>query len=241
MKMPNKKIQLWIFATSLILTTLVLAVNFTEACRLQEILLDEKPQTEWSGKYNLKPNRAMLSQSVNELTDSLLARSNVHKVDISYSWPGCLDITTNKFEPACFILDIATGRLVGCDRTSRIVSLDKVEFDWERPILTGIKAGRLYSFSSDVRVQIIIDQLEELRESNIDLYRLVEEIDLSDHRFLSVRLVGWDCKLKVPVLSLASEVERGVGFVEAYTPDLEGVRAMDMRYDGTIICSRRNR
>lgn len=237
MRMPGRRIQLAVLAGAVIGLTMMAVVNLSEACRLKTVVLNDQSLKDWHEQLGLLPDHALLSQPAAKAASKLLSRQEVFKVDIGYAWPDRLEIATNRFTPVVCLLDRSTGRLFGCDKNARIVSLDPTVLDWERPVITGLEAGLLHSFCSDARVGILIDKLKTLRDEKLDLYRLVEEIDLSNKHQVIVSLAGLPYRLKMTADRLLDGIDRSVEFVTSFDADLEKVRLLDVRFDDMIICS----
>lgn len=237
MRMPGRRTQLAVIAGAVIGVAMLSIVNLSEACRLKAVVLNDRSLEDWSEQLGLRPDRALLSQPTARAASSLLSRSDVFKVDIEYVWPDRLEIATNRFTPLVCLLDQSTGRLFGCDKNARIVALDPPVADWERPVITGLESGPLHSLCSDARVRILIDQLETLRDEKLDLYRLIEEIDLSDRYHIVVSLAGLPYRLKMFADQLLDGIDGSVEFVTSFDADMEGVRLLDVRFDDMVICS----
>ena len=234
---PFSKRTVLIMVTGVIMSAaLLIGVNYTDACRLEQVTINDKPVEGWRTKLVLKDGRSVLRQPADSLADLMMRASNVFKVDISYELPDRIDIRTNNFEPVCFVVDAASGKMFGLTDEARVVSLENSEFNWEHPVLTSVLAGPLYDFCQDVRVSVIVDHLEWLRDDNIVLYRLIDEIDFGYDTFVQVALTGLPYRLKVRAESFHEQMQEFVEFVSRFDPDLSDVRVIDMRFDNMIIC-----
>ena len=85
---------------------------------------------------------------------------------------------------------------------------------------------------------MIVTQLQKLKKDKPDLYRLIEEIDFGNQRFLKVAIDGLSYRLKLKAETFYSELDKFVEFVSRFNPDLEGVNLLDLRYEGMIITSK---
>ncbi len=233
----SKKITTLLILTTLVGMALLIGVNYTDACRLSEVTLNHTPIEKWDDGLGLKSDAPIVRQPIDNLAATLIEASDVFKVDIFYRLPSRIDVRTNNFEPVCFLLDAGSGRLFGLTEQARVVLLDNCDVDWEHPIITSVMAGQVFGLCSDARVGVIVEQLEWLRRDNIDLYRLIDEIDLGYESYVQVALSGLPYRLKVRAENFHKEMNEFVTFVGRFAPDLDGVTSIDMRFDAMIICA----
>lgn len=220
---------------------LVTVVNFTDACHLQGAILDGRVVEKWASQFDLDEDKPIIYQPIDSLAQALLSREGIFKVDISYRLPHELDIRTNAFKPVCFVIGRNTGKLFGLNREGRLIRLDGIKPDWERPVLTGLETGDLYSTCPDTRVSVAINELEKLHRDRIDLYRLINEVDFSDRGHLRLTISGLPFSLKLRAQKLADDMERFIDFALFYDADLENTKCLDLRYDDMIICAKGGR
>lgn len=231
------KVNLILAVTVMLGTTLLILVHSTDVCRLEAVTLNGERIDDWSNRYGLRQDNSLFRQPLDSLAEDLISEPQILKVDISYSLPHRVDVRTNDFEPVCFLLDASTGKLFGLDRKARTIPLERIDIDWEHPVLTSVNARKLFSYCDDVRANVVVRQLEQLRRENIDLYRLIDEIDFADRGFLKVAISGLPYRLKVRAEYFLKDVDKFVEFVSRFAPDLEGVTMLDTRCDGMIICA----
>jgi len=233
----SKKTMLLLLCVATMGLALLITTNYTDACRLEEVTLNRQAVDEWDARLGLCPQKSIMRQPLDSLAQQLLASKNVFKVDISYHLPDKIDIMLNDFEAVCFLVDASSGELYGLTDRARVVELENGRVNWEHPVLTSVKAGAVYRQCPDARVAVIVEQLEQLREENIDLYRLIDEVDFAYENFVQVSLSGLPYRLKVRTENFCREMMQFVEFVSRFVPDLTGVNAIDMRFDGMIICA----
>jgi hypothetical protein len=220
----------------LFLGALVFALdNFTAVAHLEAVTFDREPVEGYEQEYGLTSQKSILAQPLDSLGEALLNRPGIVKVDISYRPPDGIDIATNRFTPVCFALDASRGRVVGLTCRRRIIPVDPDQADWEHPLLSGVAIGGMYTTCSDVRVGLIIEQLDKLRDDHLDLYRLIAEIDLSHPNYLLVSVSGLPFKLRLTAERLAEQLAEFIRFVEKFTPRLDSAAVVDMRYEDMII------
>ena len=159
----------------------------------------------------------------------------IARVDIEFSLPGRLDIQTNRFTPACFVLDKVSGRLLGLNPQGRVVPLASTKGDFEHPVLTRVAAGRLFERCDDVRVATVVTQLERLADDNPDLYRLIDEIDFGSPEFVTIAVSGLPYRLKANAVKLHDQLSGFIRFAESYQASIENAREYDLRFDNMII------
>ena len=238
MIVPSKRVQLFFAFGVVIVAVSVAVVNFTNVCRLEAVTLNGEPVNDWSGRFDMLRGKSLFRQPLDSLARIVLTDEGTFKVDISCSWPHTLNIRTNAFSPTCFLLDKTSGRLCGLEENGRVVPLENAVTDWERPVLTGVKSGRWFGYCREGRVKVVVDQLESLRKSNLNLFRLIDEVDFETTDYVQVSVSGLPYRLKARPECLARDLDRFIEFVTKFDPDLDGVRHLDLRFDNMIICDR---
>ena len=214
---------------------LAIAVNFTGAFNLERVEVDGAVIEDWSTEFDLLADAPIGSQPIDSLAKIILSQKRVHKVDISLDLPSVIEIETNQFDPLCFILDKVSGRTYALDNFARVVPIVDDNGDWEKPIIAGIECGKLFSRCYNGRVSVIVPQLQRLQEENIDLFHLIDELNLSRPGYVIVSVAGLDYKLHVRAASLFDDLARFTEFVTKYAPDLEGTAYLDFRQNDMII------
>lgn len=236
MTLNGKKIRLTALVLLVFGLTLVVAVNFTDACRLRAVTLDGQPINNWQQQFSMLRAGPITSQPVDRLAKKLLADDDIYKVDVTFRLPGEIDIRTNEFQPVCFVLGQESGKLFGLNRRARLIGINYEKINWEQPVFTGLVTGSLHSFCRDPRVILVLDQLEVLRDSRAEMYRLIDEVDFTQGEFLAVSVAGLPYQLKARADRLLEDLDRFVQFTRNYETDLTGVITVDLRYDDMIIC-----
>ncbi len=130
---------------------------------------------------------------------------------------------------------------IGLDEQARLIPLRDDESDWEHPVLTSLEAGKLFEHCRDARVSVIVSELEQLRRDNVDLYRLIEEIDFGAEAYLYVTVSGLQYRLKLRAESFVDDLGRFVEFVGSFNPVLDSVTMVDLRFDQMIVCTERKK
>jgi hypothetical protein len=238
MSFLTRKIKLLFAATSVFAAALAVTVNFTDACRLDNVSIDDESIGNWSDRFDMLAGGPVVGQPLETLAASLLSVREIHKVDISVSWPHSLEVRTNEFEPTCFLLDDRTDVLFGLDRDARVIPVERISPDWEQPVITGCSAGTPFKRASDSRMITLVRLLQKLRDENVDLFRMIDEINMKATGYVKVTLAGLPYSLRVNLESLDRGLARFVEFSSRYRPDLDGVEHVDLRYDNMVICRR---
>ncbi len=233
----SKRTKLTLLALTIVGAGLLVTVNYTNAWRLNTVRYNQSEVSGWQTKFGLSDAKPLVRQPVDSLALALIAKRSIFKVDISFTFPRGLDIKTNNFSPVSFLVDRYSGQIYGVLESGLLVNLDNCESDWEHPVLTSVPAGRLFGHSGDIRVDVVVKQLQQIREQNLDLYRLIDEVDFGNVNFLKVSVAGLPYRLKVRAETLASDIGRFVEFVSKFNPDLKYVTLMDLRFDDMIICT----
>ena len=232
-----KKIKLMIAAIFIMGVGFFIVVNYTDACHLENVVINNKSLEDWSEQFGLKENQALVKCPVDSIARVLLAKEKIFKVDVEYNLPNELEIKTNNFTPVCFVIGQESGKMFGLDRAGRLVGLEHADIDWEQPIFTGVKTGDLFTYCNDYRVPVAINQLEEIRKKHIDIFRLVDEIDFSNPGYLNATLSGLDIDLWVRADMLLEDLNRMIDFIHKYDTDISTLTHLDLRYEDMIICA----
>jgi hypothetical protein len=232
------RMKLGLAAASVVGVALVIVVNYTEVCRLQEVTVNDASVPDWRQRYPMLDTNLGPLQSLQSMAEKMLEDTNVYKVDLSWSLPHRLEINTNRFTPECFLLDEKTARLHGLDDQGRVVPLVRPVDNWERPVLTGLTVHSMFERCSDTRVEVVARKLTRLRHEHRDLLRLIEEVNFADQFGLTVTVAGLPYRLKLRAETMIEDMDRFARFITRFGVDLEEVRLMDLRFDDMIICER---
>jgi len=234
------KTKLVFVAVSVFGLALILVVNYSSACRLREVTLDDQPVKNWPDRFGVIDSSTNPGQSLDSLAVRLLADTGIYRVDLTWSLPHRLEIKTNRFVPECFVLDDASGRLFGLDDHGRVVPLVQPVENWEHPVFTGITVGRMFRRCRDSRVEVVIRHLSRLQHNHRDFYRLIEEIDFSERFGLTLSLSGLPYRVKVRAETLTEDIDRFARFVTRFCVDLTEATVLDLRFGDVVVCTRRN-
>jgi len=237
----SQRMKLCLLAAGVVGLSLITVVRYTDACRLQSVSINGKVVSAWSDKFAMLDSASVVSQPLDDLAHSVLKSKKVYRVDVDCSWPNGLEIATDRFTPICFGLDKPSGRLFGFNEEMHALPLEHAVIDWERPVLTSINVERIYGGCTDPRVAIVGRQLEQLRDEEIDFYRLVDEIDFSKPSYLTVTVSGLPYRIKLRAQSLLEDLSRFVEFSSRFATDLDNVRYVDVRFDNMVVCDRGRR
>ena len=231
----NRKIRLYLLSVVALGLAAWVVLDLTGWQRLEAVTLDGKVLEDWPSKLALDSTGRTLEQPLSVIAEKLLEDRRTARVEISYDLPNQLEIETNRFEPICFVLDRSSSRLAGIERSGRVVPLKKDCLDWERPVIVGVEADRMFEPCDDPRVALLISRLAQLAEDNTALYRLIDEVDLSADDYGVVTLAGLGFRLKVTAERFYGEMTEFIDFVQKYHPDLTGTRLLDMRFANLVI------
>lgn len=211
------------------------ALRADSVCGLTSVEIDGDSTAYALEDLGLTLNRSLLSQPLEVATETLLDDPEVAKVEVSLVLPDEISIRTNQFEIACFLLDKQSGLIDGLDHRGRSVPLPDQYDDWEHPVITGAAAGKLFEYNPDARVSLVVQQLEQLREDNARLYRLIDEVSLTHDEYAVMILAGLPYKLKLDPMRLHAQVVRYVKFIENYELNVTEAEVLDLRHDNLIV------
>ena len=239
---PSRRtIRIWLIAGIVVCAAAIGVTRLTDAFQLGQVTYNGKASDNFGDRFGLNDSASIFDQPLDSLADAVLAMRNVFKVDVNVSLPRSVDICTNSFEPICYAVDKSSGLVYGLTQDARAIQLENAEHNWEHPMLTGVAITRLYDRCNDHRVVAVLKQLGDLEERNIDLYRMIEEIDFSSSQFIAVALAGIRCQARVHAESLANDIVRYADFVARYGADLTTITVIDLRYEDMIVTTPRRR
>lgn len=231
----SKKYQLIMLAVIVFGAGIGITMNLTSACELNTVSLNDQPVEKWSDRFGLKEKTSVLKQPLDSLGEALLEKNNIFKVDISYDLFNQIDIETNNFKPTCFLLDKYSSGIYGVNHDGRVVDLENCDYSWDNPVLTSVGFKKIFDYAEDSRVDVVVKQLLQLKEDFPEVYRLIDEIDFGNSKFLKVSLDGLNYRLKLRAEMFYHDLKRYVEFVSRFNPELDQVNLLDLRYDGMII------
>ncbi len=231
----GRTIRIVLSAVAGVVLGVVVLVQFTDYCRLKAVTLDGRPVSDFPSRYPLSPARTIADQPVERVASQLLDEHGIVKVDIRYALPCSLRISTNDFTPDCLVLDKSSGYVYGLDGDGRIIPLKDSSQIWNLPLMTGVRMYRLYSFCDDIRTQLLVPQLHELREENPNEYQMIEEIDFSNESYLTVRVAGVPYPIRAAADNFATQMHQFFAFLTTFAPDMSAATTVDLRFAPMIV------
>lgn len=231
----TKRVKIGLSIATLVGATLVVLVNFTNVCGLQAVTLDGAPVENWPEQYSMLESRSIARQSLDSLAKAVLARDDVFKVNVDLSGLHTVAINTNEYTPECFLVDRKSGKLYGLDERARVLPLDNATPDWERPVLTGLRAGNFFQTCRAAGVQTLVDELRELRDEREDFYRLIEEIRFEQDGSLTTQVAGLAYRLRMVPERFCSGIDQYLKFATKFDTDLTEITQMDVRIDNMVV------
>ncbi len=232
----DKKHRLIAFGVIVTALVMMISINYTDAFQLEKVYLDGKELSNWEKDLDNIDSGTTIKQPLKSAAKSLLDKKDIFRIDIAIKIPHEIEITTNDFKPFCFVLDKSGGKLLGLDQQARIIPLTNDAIDWECPVITGVKVKKIFYRSENVRLVVLLGELKKLYENHLDLFRAIEEIDISNDKYAKVQPDGLDYYLKVRLDNFNRDMERFVEFMENYYPETEYIRSINFCNDKMIVC-----
>jgi hypothetical protein len=230
-----KKTRLILSAVVLGGAALVGVLEFSQVQRLGAVTIDGRRVPDPQKTLGLDPGASVLKQPLNIAARYLLLDDQTVKVDFDYVLPASLAIRTNRFIPACLMLDRTSGTVFGLDAQGRVVPLADDFGDWQQPLITGVAANRVLQKCDDPRVAVVVAQLGALCDENKELYRLIDEVDLSAPEFAVMTFSGLPYSLRVSAGGLFDQITGFFRVVETYQTNIDSAGVVDLRFAGLII------
>lgn len=227
-----------LIAVGIIVTALVMmiSINYTDAFQLEKVYLNGTELTDWQDDLDNIDSGTTVKQPLKSAALSLLDKKDIFRIDMNIKNQHEIEIKTNNFEPFCFVLDESRGKLFGLDKQGRIIPLTNDAIDWESPVITGVKVNKLFHRSENVRLIVLLNELLKLHENHLDLFRTIEEIDISQDKYAKVQPDGLDYYVKVRLDCFNKDMERFIEFMENYYPETEYIRSINFCNDKMIVC-----
>jgi hypothetical protein len=215
--------------------SLVYAVEFSGWHNLKVVTMDSDSVVNWQSKLKLREDRPIVRQPLQEVAGRLLRDAGTARVDISYGFPNKLHIERNRFRVMAYVVDARSGKLFGLDEVGHAIPAAGSGHTWEHPVITGTRTTGLFRFCTDFRVRLLMPELRQLADGNLDLYRLIEEINLTHDEYTLVRVAGLPYVLKVRAEDFCGQMSDFIRFIEDYRPDMNRATELDLRYDNLIV------
>jgi len=231
----TKKTRLVLSAVVLCGAALVSVLEFSQWQRLEAVTLDGQPVVDPQKTLGLDPNASILRQPLNIAARYLLIDDQTVRVDFDIALPASLEIRTNRFVPICLMLDRTSGSILGLNAQGRAVPLAEDFEDWQQPLITGVAANQVLQKCDDPRVAAIVAQLNVLGDDNKELFRLIDEIDLSAKDYVTVTFSGLPYRLKVGADGFFEQITGFFRFVETYRTNVDSAGMVDLRFTGLIV------
>lgn len=235
MKPLSQRIRLVLIAVVVLGLSMVSVIEFTDWHILEAVTLNGEPVNDPESTLGFDLSASVLDQPLAAVASQLLADDQTAKVDISYGFPASLHIQTNRFTPVSLVLDRDSGRLFGLNAQGRVVPLSPGHGNWEHPVISGTTVGGIFELCADPRVTLLTPQLVRLADENMDLYRLIDEIDLRSPTYAAVTISGLPYQLKVRAAAFAEQTLEFVRFLERYESETDSARMIDLRFANMIV------
>lgn len=231
----SNKIRWYLLAGAVCGVSLIAVMEFTDWHRLDAVTLDGVTVDDLARVLGLDSQASILEQPLTAVATRLLKNERIVSVDIGYGYPSSLRIETNKFTPVSLVLDRKSGRMLGLNNQGRIVPLRKDFKDWEHPVITGTRASKIFERCDDPRVLQLVPQLVQLADENLELYRLIDEIDLTSESYVMTTLSGLSYRLKTDADGFLDQLLGFVRFIERYDSEVATARTIDLRFANMIV------
>jgi len=235
MILANRKILIAILTIIVFGAGLISLANYSAACRLGTVVMNGAELTGWSDSLPLLKPTSVLAQPLDSLAAEMITCPDIYQVDMSFSGLQTLQVTTNRFDPECILVDAASGCLYGLDYQGRLLPLEHSPEDWECPLITGLKKWKLFACGEDGRLPVVMEQVGIVKRTNPDLARLVDEIYFDKENSVRVSISGLPYTVRVRPDGLALGLERLVEFITGFQPELANIKMIDLRFETMIV------
>lgn len=179
----------------------------------------------------------LFSAPVEKVIDDMLGFDRVSRVDLDYRLPDCIDIRLNDIRPVALAIADNGQTAYRLDKYCRLFPLDTSVGGFDFPIITGLKNCVPFRKAADNRLRLIVEQLDQLKRECIDFYLAISSIDVSNPEFISVYLDGLPFRFITYAGALCDSIRNLRFFLHVCSPDLSGIKRLDMRSEGLIIAA----
>lgn len=231
----GREVKLLVGSLVLLALAAVLVIQYTDVCRLEAVTLNGQQVNQWYQRFGLRPDLTVIRQPVDSIANALLSEQGITRVEIQYRLPNMLNITTNRLDPVCYMIDRVTGTFFGLDESGRVVPIDISQSKWDMPIFTGLRVRRLHDYTDDYRANVVIPQLQQIKQTEPALYESIEEVDFSRPNYVGLGLSGRTFRLRLPAAQFTERFGEFNEFVSRYRPPLDSTSCFDLTYDDEII------
>ena len=196
-------------AGTLVMAATVIFVNYSPLFDLQEVRCQGpdakrlKPVTE--GLLNEAGNLFRLEGD--SFLEKALEIKGISRVSFKLSPPHAIIAEVNRFEPVARVWN-GTDRMPGIDCYCRLVPYDQFWNEYDLPVLTGLKVGKMFEAPDDYRLMEVIAALQNIKDEQSELYNRIAEVNFSEGVYLNIFLKTSAAKYQAISHNLAGQLRK---------------------------------
>ena len=223
----------------LVLTVVMAAILYSlgtgDRYALTKVVIDGKLSTNMAEALSLRIGKNIFSQDISPAAELMSRRQGVATVSVRPELPSTIRITTNDLSPQWLAHDAGKRELFGLDEKLRVVKITTAHEMNGKPALTGLTGLTLVLPPKDVRVNMVVNQLNKLESTRPDLYRWVTDVDFSADDYVTIGFAGLDRIALVTPGDLGASVKNFLEIFFGSGDVLANVRVVDMRFNGLAL------
>ncbi|MFH2035164.1 MAG: hypothetical protein ABIJ45_02075 [Candidatus Zixiibacteriota bacterium] len=232
-----RKPYLILMAISIVLAGMVITARYTGACRLKNVEIGPEKYASHASLFKNEMEKKLFDIDIYKISDELIKNEKVLSIHLNYDLPDGLNLQINDIEPSALIIDKNGRNLYRLSADGFIIPIDSTVGDIAYPVITGIDNCFSYKKADDTRLDILIDQLEILKDNYTDYYLALSSIDMSNKDYISIFLDGIPCPIKTYAGTLCDTIRRLQLFLSANQSKWSEIKKLDMRSDKIIVAA----
>jgi hypothetical protein len=230
-----RKTYLGILTGTVLIALTTGVFKFTDAFALRDVSITPEKYDYLAAELNLPSGENVFNIPPHDAMKGILAEDKIIKVEWNYALPGDIRIEVNDCEPLALAMSVDGRSILAINNTGYIFPYEMQSDMYDAPVITGIDKYKLYKRIANHRIILILNQLNMLKESDEEYYRLLSSIGISDQQYISVFIEGLAMELVVYPGSLCRSILALKEFLHEYNPDLNRAKKLDFRSENIIV------
>jgi len=235
MSLRVRRPYVYLLAAGILLGAGLVSFRYLAAFQLEEVSIAPEQFERKLERLPVTMGTNLFSLPVDRTLQDLLEEKKVLRVDLDYALPDGVAIQINEVAPLALALGGDGCRLYGLDALGYVYHFNADRHAPDYPLVTGLTGCRMYERIKSSRVHLTLQQLEQIKHDDADMYLAIATIDFSRDECITVYLDG----VPFQVMTYAGKLYRSMMqtkiFLSGFNPELDKIEALDLRSDGLII------
>jgi len=234
-----RKKYLYLLAAAIFMATIVSVLRYSGFLKLRTVTISDEAFSCDLDLMNQALGQNIFSVPVDATMDKLMGNKEVVRVDVAYALPDGIEIDINKIYPEALVLANDGRTLYQLAGSGRLLPYDGTVSDFNVPLITGVGNCRPYDLAGNGRIGLIMEQMARLKDDCMDFYLATSNIDLSGGHRISIFIDGLSFEIETYAGTLYDSMIRLKLFLMNFSPDLQGIKKLNMRNEELIITTGR--